>query len=78
MDFLNLPVDFASVRMHAQSFRVLQSDDDKVVPLAEAEVLAMGLHAPLVTLHKKGHFDEESGITECHPILDAVLSLVEE
>jgi predicted alpha/beta hydrolase family esterase len=62
--WIRTPLDFEKAGHSAQSFTAIFSDDDPDVPLQNKEVFSLELGADIVVEHNKGHFSEDSGVTE--------------
>ena len=62
-NFFTAPVDFANVRQACSHFLVLQSDDDRYVPIRYGEQLRDELDARYILVNNAGHFNQSNGIT---------------
>lgn len=69
------PIDWSKVRNHAKKFVAIHSDNDPYVPLDNAKFFKEKLGAEVSVEQGKGHFDEESGVTELPSALHAILNL---
>lgn len=71
--WIKTPIDFPALKDKATSYTTLFSDNDSWVPIKENRKVFMDkLNPKIITLHNKGHFTEDEGITELNEILDLV------
>ncbi|OGM04157.1 hypothetical protein A2112_02105 [Candidatus Woesebacteria bacterium GWA1_42_12] len=62
---------FEKVKIKAEKFIAVFSDDDPVVPYKEnLKVFKEKLEAETITKHKMGHFSQDEGFTEIPFLLD--------
>lgn len=65
------PIDYQKVKSHADSFVAIFSDNDPYVPfLKNSETYKEKLGAEIILEKGKGHFNDESSITELPILLD--------
>jgi predicted alpha/beta hydrolase family esterase len=55
------PFDYEKIKSHAKHFVVYHSDNDKYVPLSDAQYLEKALDAELIVINGQGHFNLEEG-----------------
>jgi predicted alpha/beta hydrolase family esterase len=70
-NFCSLPLDFEKVKMHAEEFVMVVSDNDHLIPLSESEALAQKLGAEMIVESGKGHF--KADVKELHSVLNFIL-----
>jgi predicted alpha/beta hydrolase family esterase len=75
--WLNTPIDFEKVRLHAKKFISIFSDNDPYVPAENWEMFSKNLGAEIIMEKGQGHFTGEDGISELPVALRAVLKLAE-
>ncbi len=75
--WLETPLNWEKIRTHADKFIGIFSDNDKLVPISDAEVFKEKLEAKIVIEHNKGHFSGSDGIKELPSALDSVLEIAE-
>lgn len=67
------PINWERVKLYANSFTVILSDNDSVVPLDENKKLfEEKLDAKIIIEHDKNHFSHDGGVTEL-PLLLTLL-----
>ncbi len=62
--WLQTPIDWLSVRIKAEQFMCLFSDNDPYVPIENCHVFQNNLDAKISILKSKGHFTEDDGVTQ--------------
>lgn len=71
--WFNTPIDFSKVKVKANSFAALFSDNDPYVPFEEnSKTYKEKLGAKVILQKGKGHFNEEAGVTELPILLELV------
>jgi len=75
--WIETPIDYEKVKQKANKITAVFSDNDPVVPLADAEIFKDKLSAKIIVEHDKGHFSGDSGIKELPSTLEAVLEIAE-
>ena len=71
--WLTTPIDFEYVKLKANSFICVFSDNDPDVPYEEnAQVYKEKLGAKIILEHAMGHFSQDVGVTELPILLDSV------
>ena len=75
--WVNTPIDFEKVRLHAKKFICIFSDNDPYVPAENWEMFSKNLGAETIVEKDKGHFTGEEGIIELPSVLSAVLKITE-
>ncbi len=73
--WLETPIEWDNAKSHSKNFTVIYSDDDKYVPIENAEIFEEHLNARLILDSKRGHFTEEDDVTQLPIVLKEVLSL---
>lgn len=76
--FLQPPFDFEKIRSKIGTACVIHGDDDPLVPVHHAEMLAKHLSAKLVIVPQGGHLNGSSGWTELPQVKDALLAMMGE
>ena len=69
-EWLETPIDTDAVRRFTEDITAIFSDDDSVVPLSDAELFRERLDARVIIEHEKGHFSQDSGVTELPSALE--------
>ncbi len=64
------------IKEHCDKFIIINSDNDKYVPIKHAYTLKEKLDAELNIIHNAGHFSDEDGTKEVLEVLEAVLELI--
>ncbi len=70
-NFVDSPVDWASIKKHCSKFVALHSDNDPYITLASGDIFKEKLGAKLVVKHNVGHFLD----AQLPEVLNAVLEL---
>lgn len=76
--WLETPLNWDKIKPHAAKFIGIFSDDDRIVPIADADIFKEKLGAKIIIEHGKGHFSGSSGIKELPSALKAVLEIAGE
>lgn len=76
--FLRLPFDFDAIRSKIGAACVIHGDDDALVPVRHAEMLAKHLSAELIIVPQGGHLNGSSGWTELPQVKEALLGMMGE
>ncbi|MBI2583426.1 MAG: serine hydrolase family protein [Candidatus Aenigmarchaeota archaeon] len=76
MPWIETPILWKKILMHAKKFTAIFSDNDPYVPMTESGIFKEKLGANIIIENKKGHMTEEDGITELPSILESVLKMV--
>jgi uncharacterized protein len=71
--FCALPLDYSVAKKHAREFVVITSDDDHLIPPADAREFADKFGARLITEHGLGHF--VTGVSEIPSLLNVILEM---
>jgi len=76
--WIETPIDFKKIKSHVKNQIVcLFSDNDKYVPLSNAEIFKEKLNAKIIIEKNKGHFDKENHITENKTAVNEILKIKE-
>lgn len=70
--WLDTPIDWKSIKRHANQFTAIYSDNDAYVPMSAAQMIRRKLNAKVVVLHNKGHIDQ----TTSPPILKEIRKML--
>ncbi|KND48674.1 MAG: hypothetical protein AB200_03040 [Parcubacteria bacterium C7867-005] len=70
--WIETPIDFNKVKIHADKFVALFSDDDPFVPLNQKDVFDKALSAKIMVQHGMGHFTQSDNVYDLPIILDLV------
>lgn len=70
--WLTTPIDTDKAKANAGKVTALFSDNDRFVPLENAEFFKDRLGAETIVLHDRGHMGGSDGVTELPEILDKV------
>jgi uncharacterized protein len=70
--WLETPIDWEKVKTHTNKFVAIFSDNDFCVPLSDKEIFKELLGAKIMVEDNKGHFTEETGVTEMPSALNAL------
>ncbi len=73
--FFGKPLDWKKLKITGRRFISIHSDNDPYVPLVNRKTFEEKLKAEAIVLHKMGHLNIESGVTELPIALDSVLKL---
>jgi len=73
--WLETPLNWDKIKSHTAKFIALFSDDDRLVPLSDAEIFKEKLPAEIIIEHAKDHFSGSSGIKELPSALEALLKI---
>ena len=73
--WLETPINWDKVRVSAEKFVCIFSDNDYYVPLKNKKIFEDGLNAEIIVEHGKGHFDEKDGVKELPSVLESVLKI---
>ncbi len=76
--FLRPPFDFEKFRSKIGAACVIHGDDDALVPVHHAEILAQRLSAKSIIIPHGGHLNGSSGWTELPQVKDALLAMMGE
>jgi len=76
--WLETPMDWDAIRLRADRFIAIFSDDDPLVPITDAALFEEKLGAEIIIEHDKGHFSGSSGIKELSSALEAILEIAGE
>ena len=68
--WINTNIDFENVKNKAKKFIAIFSDDDPFVPLGDTTIFEEKLGAEVIVESGKGHFNNESDITEIPIVLE--------
>lgn len=74
-NFVEKPLEFASVRKNCGKIVAIFSDNDPYVPLSQVALFEKELGAATLVLHARGHFSSSEGTTELPEALSAVLEI---
>lgn len=72
--WMETPIDWENVKIRAEKFVAIFSDDDPFVPLSEEELFKENLGAETYVLYNKEHFDPPSGAHEFPEIFNIINS----
>ncbi len=75
-DFIAKPLDAERVKAAAGKLVAINSDDDPVVPLKNADMLNEKMGAEIAIIHGAGHVHEEFGVTELPIVLDKLHAMM--
>lgn len=75
--FFETPFDFPLIRSKIQHSTVIQGDNDPLVPMSDAEILAKELNGKLFIVHNGGHLGGWHGIYTLQDALYALLEMME-
>lgn len=73
--WLDTPLDLSKVRQHLPRSVAIFSDNDKWVPLDNADDFREQLASEIIVEHERGHFSGSEGTTELPVALDALLRI---
>jgi len=76
--WLETPINWAEIKLRANKFIAIFSDDDPVIHSSNSEIFANMLGAKIITEHNKGHFRDEDGIKELASALKSILEIAGE
>lgn len=62
--WLETPIDWHKIRSHATKFIAIFSDNDRYVPIGDAEEFREKLSAEIMILKGRGHFSGSEGVDE--------------
>ncbi len=68
--WLETPLDWDKIKANCGKFLSLFSDDDKCVPVSDAEIFKEKLGGEIIIQKGKGHYTEEDDITEIPVVLE--------
>lgn len=68
-------INFENIKQHASKFTAIFSTNDPYVPLEDKNVFESKLGAKTIIEKDKGHFDENSGITQLPIALKSLLEI---
>jgi len=71
--FFSVPMDIAKIRQTSDSFTVIHSDDDPVVPIEMGKEMSDALQAEFITVHEGGHLNTGNGFFEFPLVLEKIL-----
>ncbi len=74
--WLDTPLDWEKIKSHSDKFIAIFSDNDPLVPIADAKIFEDKLEAKIIIEHEKEHFSGSTGIKELPSALDAVLEII--
>lgn len=74
--FFDEEFDFEVIKTKVQKFAVIHGDDDKDVPLSNAEDLSRALGAKLIVIPNGGHLNGSSGWTVLPQCLEELLGML--
>ncbi|UCD03689.1 MAG: serine hydrolase family protein [Candidatus Woesearchaeota archaeon] len=74
--FLDKGFDWDKIKQNCKRFYVYNSDNDPYVPLVLGKELAEKLDADLIVIKGAGHFNEKTGYTEFHELLEKLEKLI--
>lgn len=73
-NFVSAPLQWERIKLAAKKFFLLNSDNDRYIPLSQAYELRDKLAAELRIEHNAGHFSSHEGYAELPILLDTVLA----
>ncbi len=74
--WLETPIDFESLKKKSNKYVAILSDNDKWVPLdITKEKFEENLGAKVIVEHNKGHFSEDTGVTEVPSVVAELLRI---
>lgn len=73
--FFEKPLDWGKLKTAGRRFVSIHLDNDPYVLLVHCKTFAEKLGAEAIVVHKMGHLNTESGVTELPIALDSVLKL---
>lgn len=73
--WLEMSLDYKKILSHTNNFIAIFSDDDPDVPLEDSELFKQKLGAKIIIEHNKGHFTEETNVTEIPVVLEELLKI---
>lgn len=74
-NFVEKPLEFASVRKNCGKMAAIFSDNDPYIPLSQVALLERGLGAKTLVLHARGHFSSSEGTTKLPEVLALILEI---
>ena len=74
--WIKTPIDWEKVKSHTKNFIAIFSDNDPYVPLSNSKIFKKKLGAKIIIEKKKGHFDEDTNVTQAPYIFDAIKKLI--
>lgn len=73
--WLETPVGWEKITIHAKNFVAIFSDNDPLVPIEDAKIFEEKLGAKIIIEHKKGHFAHEDGIVKLPIVLESLVEI---
>ncbi len=74
--WLNTKIDFEKIKKHTGKIVDFYSEDDLYVPMSDALLFKERLNAKVISVGKKGHVNEEEGVTEVPFVVDGLMRMV--
>lgn len=75
--WLDTPIDWDKILLHADKFTAIFSANDLYVPLSDSKIFMKKLDAKLIVEHGKGHFSGSDNVNELPSVLAELLRIAE-
>jgi predicted alpha/beta hydrolase family esterase len=75
--WLQTEINWEKIKKHTHRFTAIFSDNDPMVPIADAEIFKQKLGAKIIIEHAQGHFSTKDGVTKLPSALNAILEMDE-
>ncbi|MEI8230817.1 MAG: alpha/beta fold hydrolase [Candidatus Peregrinibacteria bacterium] len=69
-NFVRDPFDWDVIKNNGGAIQIIQSDNDRFIPLRKSSTLSHHLHCPLAIIHDAGHFNTSSGYDQFPELLE--------
>lgn len=74
-NFFETPLDYEKCKLAAERITLINSDNDKHVPLRQGEVMHDWLEAKLIVYNNGGHLNAKAGFSEFPMVLDEIVRM---